>query len=286
MIISVSRRTDIIGLYTDWFIDKIKKGYCNVSNPYNRNQVSKVSLTPKDVDFFVFWTRYPKPILKYLDFLDKKGYKYYFMITLNNYPKEFEKYSPIKEKVIDSIKSLSDKISRDKVIWRYDPIIITDLTNESWHLKNFYEILSSIGNSISKIKISFVDIYRKNKKFIEFLEREHNLKLFPSKDFFKNLSLIAREYKIKIETCSENVDLEGYNISKGVCIDPKILNIEKNYAKDKNQRKECLCRESKDIGAYDTCIFGCRYCYASNFVKALKNYKNIQKFNQRTFLLR
>jgi hypothetical protein len=144
MIISASRRTDIIGLYTDWFIDKIKKGYCNVSNPYNRNQVTKVSLLPKDVDFFVFWTRYPKPILKHLNLLDKMGYKYYFMITLNNYPKEFEKYSPIKEKVVDSIKALSNKIGKDKVIWRYDPIIITDITNESWHLKNFYEILNSI----------------------------------------------------------------------------------------------------------------------------------------------
>ncbi len=141
MIISVSRRTDVIALYTNWFIERLKQGCCEVTNPYNRNQISKVSLKPQDVDFFVFWTRYPQPIIPYLKFMNEKGYKYYFLITLNNYPSIYEKRVPDAKKVIKSIQNLSQKIGRGKVIWRYDPIIISDITPESWHLKNFSEIL-------------------------------------------------------------------------------------------------------------------------------------------------
>ncbi len=277
MIISVSRRTDIIALYSEWFIRNVERGYCIIVNPFNHTQKQKISLLPKDVDFFVFWTRYPKPIIKYIPKLDKMGYKYYFMITLTNYPKEFERFSPRFIKVVESVKTLSKMIGKDKVIWRYDPIIISSITNEDWHIKNVQNILSLIGKHVSKMIISFLDIYKRNGKFFERLQKEYSLKELPTSNFFRRLQEISKRFKIKIQTCSEKIDLSKYEIMKGACIDASVLKLNIKYKKDPYQRKECLCTISKDIGKYNTCIFGCNYCYASVHAQAMKYYISYKK---------
>ncbi len=271
MIISVSRRTDIVALYSQWFIEQIEQGYSIVENPYNPKQKSIISLKPEDVDFIVFWTRYPQPILPHLKKLDIMGYKYYFMVTINNYPKEFESFNPKVEKTIKSLKKLSEIIGKSRVIWRYDPIILTSITNEKWHLNNFSNILENIHSYIGKIIVSLVDKYRKNTKFLKYIDKKYGL-FTPSKKFAFKLLKIAESYKITVQSCSEGTRL--LPIKSGACIDPKILHIKKEFKKDKNQRSQCLCSQSKDIGKYDTCIFKCNYCYASNYKRALKNYLN------------
>jgi DNA repair photolyase len=279
MIISVSRRTDIVALYSQWFIKQIERGYCIVENPYNPNQKSLVSLKPEDVDFIVFWTRYPEPILPYLKKLDYSGYKYYFMVTINNYPKEFESFSPKIEKVIESVKKLSKIVGKNRVLWRYDPIILTSATNENWHLKNFESLLNEINKHVRKIIVSLVDKYRKNTKFLNYINKKYGL-LSPSEKFGFELSKIAKSYKTKIQSCAEEKKL--FPIKNGACIDPKILNIKKEFKKDINQRHQCLCVKSRDIGKYDTCIFKCNYCYASNYKKALKYYINYRLSGRHT----
>ena len=138
MIISASRRTDIPAFYSEWFLNRIKERYVLVPNPYNPNMISRVNLDPAVIDCVVFWTKNPVPMIDKLDRL--QDYKYYFQFTLNPYGTELESKLPPLQKRIDTFKRLSDKIGREKVVWRYDPI----LTNEQllfiktnllkWHL--------------------------------------------------------------------------------------------------------------------------------------------------------
>ncbi len=94
MIISASRRTDIPAFYAEWMVRRLREGYCTVANPFNRDQVTTISLKPADVDAIVFWTRNPRPLMPYLDELDSRGYRYYFQFTILDYPREIDAKSP------------------------------------------------------------------------------------------------------------------------------------------------------------------------------------------------
>src|SRR6056297_3462321 len=128
MIISASRRTDIPAFYSDWFMNRIREGYYFKVNPFNKNQKKGISLDSKEVDMIVFWSKYPEPMIEYIDELSSKGYNFYFQYTLNNYPEILEPRLPDLEKRIEVFKKLSEKIGKKRVIWRYDPIIISNKT--------------------------------------------------------------------------------------------------------------------------------------------------------------
>lgn len=265
MIISASRRTDIPAFYSDWFMERIKDGFVLVRNPLNIHQVSKIKLTPDVVDFIVFWTKNPEPLLNKLDKL--QDYNYYFQFTLNSYDTDIEEYVPNKGKyVLSTFKKLSDMIGKEKIIWRYDPILINDKYSIDYHLKNFEKLAKQLSGYTEKCTISFIDLYRKT---------EHNLKDVNIKPFddttirkiAKDLVCIAQNYNLKMDTCAEKIDLSDYGIEHAHCIDADLMEKLTNYQyclnKDKNQRKECGCVESIDIGAYNTCKNGCKYCYAN-----------------------
>ena len=99
MIISASRRTDIPAFYGEWFMNRVRAGYCTVPNPFNRHQVTTVSLRPEDVDVIVFWTRNPRPLFRYLDELDARGMRFYFQYTILDNPAVLEPGTPAVEKV-------------------------------------------------------------------------------------------------------------------------------------------------------------------------------------------
>ncbi len=122
MIISASRRTDIPAFYAEWFMQRIRAGYCTVPNPFNRGQVSTISLAPEDVDAIVFWTRFPRPLLPHLDELDRCGYRYYFQFTLLDYPRSLETHRPDVRQAVEAFRTLAERIGPERVIWRYDPI--------------------------------------------------------------------------------------------------------------------------------------------------------------------
>lgn len=140
MIISVSRRTDIPAFYSDWFYNRIKEGYVLVRNPFNYHQVNRVSLSLEAVDCFVFWTKNPANMIDNLQIID--SYPYYFQFTLNPYDNKIEKNVPKKSEIIDTFKRLSDKIGPNRVIWRYDPIIVAETIDEEYHYK-YFELLAS-----------------------------------------------------------------------------------------------------------------------------------------------
>jgi len=268
MIISASRRTDIPAFYSEWFVNRIREGYVLNKNPFNANQIKRIPLTPCQVDAIIFWTRNPKPLMKYLDELDEKGFNYYFQYTITGYPRELEKHTPHPMKAIETFMELSEKIGKEKVIWRYDPIIFTEYTPFEEHLRLFEKISSHLENKTDKVVVSFADPYKKitkkldNLKYQDILENKNILY-----DLAKKLSSIAKTKNMIVESCSEAIDLSQCNINHGKCIDDKLIEdlfkMDLHIGKDKNQRKECGCVESIDIGMYNTCSHGCEYCYAT-----------------------
>jgi hypothetical protein len=264
MIISASRRTDIPAFYGDWFIERLKAGSVSVKNPFNSKIVRKVLLNPDAVDCIVFWTKDPGPFMNKLALLEQ--YSYYFLFTLTPYDKTLERNVPPKNELIGTFRRLSGMIGEARVIWRYDPIIYTDSINMDYHIKNFEFLAKELHRHTTKCIISFLCMYNKCRKKLkgtgarELTEDEMYA-------LSANIADIARSYGITVEACAVKTDLSASGIYPGSCIDKAL--IEKITGKiletgrDKNQRKECNCYESFDIGRYNTCRHNCLYCYAN-----------------------
>jgi len=280
-IISASRRTDIPAFYSKWFINRIRAGYCAVPNPFNAGQVSDVSLKPQDVQAIVFWTRNPKPLINYLPELDRKGYKYYFQYTIIGYPGSIEpKCSPINT-AIKTFRELSELIGKDRVIWRYDPILYSNETPFEWHVKQISYLIAKLKSHTKRLVISFIDPYRKTKIRME-KEIGGGFRLAP--DAFEvsaygalaeYIGKEAENAGLEVRTCAERVDLEESGIKHGKCIDDELIRniwgVDVSKRKDPSQRKQCGCVVSKDIGVNNTCLFGCRYCYATSSMRSAES---------------
>lgn len=159
MILSVSRRTDIPAFYSDWFFNRLHEGFVDVRNPMNIHQISRIKITPDVVDCIVFWTKNPYNMLARL--YELKKYNYYFQFTINPYGKDIEANVPVKTEIIDTFRRLSLLIGRNRVIWRFDPILITDEINVIYHIKYFEELAKRLENLTTRCVISFVDLYKK-----------------------------------------------------------------------------------------------------------------------------
>ena len=274
MILSVSRRTDIPNYYSEWFLKRIKEGFLYVRNPMSPHQISRIMLSPDVVDCIVFWTKNPQPMLHRLEELS--AYQYYFQFTLTGFGKDIESNVPHKKEcMIPVFQKLSGKIGREKVVWRYDPIIFTDRYTPEYHLKAFAQIAGELKGCTSKCVISFVDLYGKNQKRMKSL---HTFSLTEQEllAFAAELAAVAKKNGMKTAACAEQMDLSSCGIERNCCIDKELIEQITGYRihgkKDRNQRKECGCLESVDVGAYDTCLNGCRYCYAnSSDKKAAEN---------------
>ena len=228
----------------------------------------------------VFWTKNPAPLLPYLPEINRMGYRYYFQFTLNGYPKPLEPGLPETGQLVRTFKQLSDEIGPEKVIWRYDPILFSGRTDFSYHRRRFAELLELLGKSTKRVVVSIVDNY---KGFLQRLARLENQgfamleqpRLSPEfGKFFVELAHRAIDTGLEIYSCAETFDLRQFGIRAGKCIDNdyirKVFGIDVTARKDKAQRLECGCVESKDIGAYDSCIHDCIYCYATHNRKAVR----------------
>ena len=288
IIISASRSTDIPAFYTEWFINRIKSGYCIWYNPFNRQPI-KVCFDKTKV--IVFWTKNPKPLLPYLVELDKRNIHYYFQFTLNNYEQEnFEpNVPPIKDR-IKTFKELSNQIGKEKVIWRFDPIIMTDTISPREILKRIWNIGNELKGYTEKLVFSFVDVtaYRKVQnnliKETNCFRKETVLNAEPNKEqqieVVEGLVKLRESWKkdgwnIKLATCAESIDLENYGIEHNRCIDgelmKKIFSDDEdlvyyiNYGQERNNQQSLFGEEQtlklktpqqiKDKGQRKTC--GC-----------------------------
>ena len=264
MIVSVSRRTDIPAFYFDWFCHRLKEGFVDVVNPFNRKQVSRISLKPKVADCIVFWTKDPAPMIGRLDALS--AYPYYVQISITPYGGDIETNIRPKADIIKTVQELSMRIGRERVVWRYDPILLNDTYPITNHLEWFRTTLDKLAPYVDRCVISFIDLYAKAKKNTQGLNI-HELSAEEMNELAAGLSQIAKGSGVTLQTCSEEIDIEQYGIGHGACIDGKL--IERITGKPivarkaKSQRPLCNCVESFDIGGYDTCVHGCRYCYAN-----------------------
>ncbi len=283
MIISASRRTDIPAFYSEWFMNRIRAGYCTAVNPFNRKQVFYVSLRPEEVEVIVFWTKNPKPLLKHLKELDDRGYRYYFQYTLNDYPDVIEPNLPDIKKKVETFKELADLIGPARVIWRYDPIILSNITGIDYHKGKIDYLARELEDSTHRLVLSIVDEYRKASCSFHHLERQgviiHRQSTERDVDELINFIVgMADRRNMATFSCAEDLDLAPYGLMPGKCIDDsyikKVFCINVRSEKDKSQRLACGCVRSKDIGAYDTCLHGCRYCYAGTLSAAQKNREN------------
>ena len=284
MIISASRRTDIPAFYSDWFFNRIKERYVLVRNPMNYRQISKVNLSPEVVDCIVFWTKNPEPILAKLDKL--KDYNFYFQFTLTPYAQDVELSLPAKGCLIESFKRLATKIGPEKLIWRYDPIFLNQKYTLEYHIEYFEKMAKQLKDYTEKCTISFLDFYPKIKSNIKALGiTEMN----PEQQWrlAENLAKIAFAYGLKLDTCCEKIDLSELGIGHAKCIDDelisRIVGSPLKVEKDKNQRLECGCVSSIDIGLYNTCCHGCKYCYANHSLASVQ--KNRQQYDPESPLL-
>lgn len=250
MIVSVSRRTDIPALYSEWFYNRLKKSFVLLRNPYNHLQIGRVTLTPDKVDGFVFWTKNVTPMFDRINELE--AFKYYFQHTITAYGRDVERNLPNKNEVI--IPSFK-KIGINKAVWRYDPIFINESYSVKYHLRAFKSIAEQLEGYTRTAIISFLDYYRTvdfSKLQLKILntEEQNNLAV--------QLYEIGKKHGIEVKACSEQL-----NIPAASCIDGKMLGVK--GIKDKNQRELCNCLTSVDIGAYNTCTNGCIYCYANPY---------------------
>lgn len=285
MILSVSRRTDVPNYYSDWFMNRIKAGFLYVRNPMNAHQISRIDISPEVVDCIVFWTKNPANMIEKLEYL--KDYIYYFQFTLTGYGKDIEPNLPNKrEELIPTFRRLSEKIGKEKVIWRYDPILINKRYTTDYHLKAFEEIADSLSDYTDRVVISFVDLYAKTQRNTKELHLEQMTK-DEMIGLAGQMAQIASKHNLIIESCAEQIDLQEVGIRHGSCIDKKriekILGCKLIGEKDKNQREECGCFESMEVGAYNTCLNGCKYCYANFSDERVK--ENVRSYDQDSPLL-
>ena len=274
MIISASRRTDIPAFYAEWLMNHIRAGFCQTANPFNPAQVARISLLPQDVEAIVFWTRYPRPLLPYLAELDERGYRYYFQFTLTGYPRELEPRLPERSILIQSFRDLASHVGAQRVIWRYDPIVLSSITDIPFHERNFAELAEALSGLTRRVVVSLLDPYTKNRRRLRKLAESgvvvQDIQEIDDRlgGLLCSLAGLARTHGLEITSCAEPWDLRPYGIAPGKCVDDeyiaRVLGVVVTHAKDRAQRPACGCVQSKDIGAYDSCRYGCVYCYATS----------------------
>lgn len=236
IIISASRSTDIPAFYAKWFFNRLAKGYCVWYNPFNQQPIY---ISFKNCRVIVFWTKNPKPILPYLHILDEMGIHYYFQVTLNDYVNEgFEPNIASVDERVDTFKQLSQKIGKERIIWRFDPLIITPTIGPRELLKRIWNVGNKLKGFTDKLVFSFIDVkaYRKvqnnlvketiffTKENVENAEANYAQRI----DIVKGLQKIQEAWKglgwnVTMATCAEDIDIESYGIEHNRCIDGELM---------------------------------------------------------------
>ena len=268
MIINTGSRTDIPAFFHRWFLNRIDEGFVCTRNPYN-DDIYKYPLDSKIIDCLCFCTKNPKPLLKNIDKLD--DFNQFWFVTITPYGRDVEVNVPGFRHVVKSFKELSDYLGEGKVSWRYDPIFITEKYSLDFHIDRFEELASQLSGYTSDCTISFIDLYAKVlRNFPEAKEVALQERLIIGEEFAK----IAGEHYLKMKTCVEGTLLDRFGFDSSGCMTQQV--IEKaigknlNIPKGKYRIRECDCIFGRDIGAYNTCLHGCRYCYANANMKLVK----------------
>ena len=271
MIINVGGRTDIVNYYTPWLLNRLREGYAYSRNPFARENVYKLSLKPEDVDCLLFCSKNYQPILKHIGDIDEK-YNILCNYTITAYGKDIEPKVPTINQSIKTLKRLSDIVGSNKILWRYDPILLTEKYTIEKHLETFEDIVEKISPLVYRCIFSFVDMYKKveeNMPEIIPLAEEDKVKLL------KGIGEISERYNLYTQSCATNESYEKYGIHAAGCTTREILeqahNVVYKNVKGTGIRENCHCIPSRDIGAYNSCLSECKYCYANRKPEIPKN---------------
>jgi hypothetical protein len=264
-IISASRRTDVPAFYSDWLLNRLRAGFARVLHPYSK-QWLRVSLAPDDVGAIVLWSKNFAPLLPKLEGIEKTTRNLFFHFTITG-DRELELRTPDYHEAIRDFLFIARRYSPEHIIWRFDPVCITDKLPFEVTEKRFNSCAELLAGHTRACYISFVHPYR---KVIANISRYsvHRLLDIPAErkqEYARRLATIAERHGIKLFACC-NDHLVGDGVAKGSCIDGRRLSLLFGTALDTTSsatRKECACTRSIDIGAYDTCGHGCLYCYAN-----------------------
>lgn len=268
MIISASYRTDIPAFYSEWFCTRLRAGFCEVVQPFSR-QRGTVDLRRGAVDGFVFWTRNFAPMLARLEELQQFGAPFCVQFTLTGYPREIEASVIPAERAVAQLHELRERCGPRVVVWRYDPILISSLTPAEFHRRNFAALARQVRGATDEVVVSFAQVYQKTRRNLDEAARRSGLVWRDPEDEEKrallaDLAATAQECGLRLTVCSQDVYLMP-GVDAARCIDAVRLSDCAGYtinARQKGNRPDCRCAESRDIGDYDTCPHGCAYCYA------------------------
>ena len=274
MIINTGGRTDTVKYYTEWLLNRFSEGYVLSRNPLFPNKITRYELTPDSVDCVIFCSKNYQPILPRLHELTERFHTY-FHYTITAYGKDIEPGVPSITESIQTLITLSKLVGKQRIAWRYDPVLLTKEYTIQKHLETFENMARALSPYIDRCIFSFVEMYKK---------LEYNMpELIPLSQqdieiLAQGLGSIAQKYGILIQTCGTNGDFSHYGIQKSGCMTLDIIGKANNILfkdlKHKGSRQGCHCIASRDIGAYDTCMNGCKYCYANkNTKKAFENFK-------------
>lgn len=298
VIISASRATDIPAFYADWFVERWKAGYARWRNPFNRTDVYVAFCKTRAV---VFWTKDPRAMMRNWDFLAEHVPNFYFQFTLNDYEREgLEPYLPGLDERIRTFASLSSRIGRERLVWRWDPLLLCASVDEL--LRRVRRVGDQVSGRTDRLVFSFADIagYGKVSRNMAGIPY-HEFSEADMLRFAEGLCRLNEQWGLRLGTCAERIDLSEFGIEHNKCVDdrlmadafgndPELMNflgvqgggsspVFTKVNRDRGQRPLCLCAPSKDIGMYNSCPHGCVYCYAN--ISALSARKRYAEFGGR-----
>ncbi len=283
-ILSASYRTDIPALYARWFLERLRAGFALVRNPYS-GALERVDLTPEAISGIVFWTRHAEPLLGALPEI-RRDYPIYFQFTITGYPRSLELRVPPVERVISQVKRIVEILGFGSVVWRYDPVLFSELTPPQFHRENFQRLAEALEGLVDEVVVSFAAFYAKTKRNLEKAGIEAwDPPDSQKREFLEELADLAAERGMALKVCGQR-HLETPRVSGARCIDPRRLSRLAGYpvyAPPKPHRP-CGCADSVDIGAYDTCTLGCLYCYAVSSPEAALRRRRAKLWREREWL--
>lgn len=276
MIVSASYRTDIPAFYGDWFLQRLRAGHVAWRNPYGGG-LHKLDLAPDRVDGFVFWTRNPAPFLPALEEVARRGWPFVVQATVTGYPRALEASVPPPQRVAETLRVIADRFGPRTVVWRYDPVFVTELTPPAFHSRQFTRLADLLAGVSDEVVFSFAQIYAKTRRNSDRAARRHGFSWWDppqseKQDLLGQLAAQARSQGMQPSLCSQP-ELLSEGLAPARCIDVERLSDVAGRpinARTKGNRTGCLCAESRDIGAYDGCPHGCVYCYAVSSPAAAK----------------
>ncbi|MGN0822216.1 MAG: DUF1848 domain-containing protein [Candidatus Gallimonas sp.] len=263
MIVNVGWRTDIVNHYTRWFLNRLKEGFVYTRNPVFPNVVTRYELTPDKVDAIVFCSKNYAPILPYMKEICAR-FRVYCFYTVTAYGADLEPNIPPDEESVKTLKALSAIVGKERLVWRYDPVLLTERYTVEGHFERFAALADAIGGSVSRCVIGFVEAYHKLWRTMPELTP---LSEAEKRTLAKGFGALAAERRLRVQSCGEYGDFGEYGIEKRGCITLKDVGDANGCVfrsvRHTGNRQGCLCVSCRDVGAYDSCPNGCRYCYAN-----------------------